>query len=78
MDIETKTVSVPIDDNYPEALAKLQGEGWMARPDIPPVAVWHLIRPKGAAPGVGFAQGEMKIDDSRVFVMGPDGVIRKG
>jgi hypothetical protein len=73
MELETKTVLLTVDGTYEAELQRLQSEGWTIRRDIP--QVFHIVREKPEP--VGMAQGKMRFDESKVFVMGPDGVIRK-
>jgi hypothetical protein len=75
MELETKTILLPVDANYDAELQKLKAEGWVMRPDVE--QTFHLIRVKPESLKGSLGLGEMKIDEGKVFVMDKDGVIRK-
>ena len=69
MEFEHTMKVLPIDTKLQAEVEKLNREGWQLIPEIPPVAVYHLIRPKAEPPPAGaFARGQMLIDESKVFV----------
>lgn len=88
MDFEHKCAVVVNDENMQTEVDKIAAEGWTTFPNFPAVTVFHLFRPKGvqakqpdqpmpsATPVFGI-NAELRIDDSKVFIQGPDGSIRK-
>jgi hypothetical protein len=83
LDVERKTVTLPIDANLQAAVADLEKDGWGPIPGIPPTATYHLIRPKPSLrrqvpePPSSGAIGKLLIHDDLIAVIGPDGK-RKG
>jgi hypothetical protein len=73
MEIEHDVKVIPISDQFQAELEKLQAEGWTIAPGVTPIAVYHLVRAKQAPLSGGAAFGKMHIDDSKVFVLKPDG-----
>lgn len=74
----------PIDAQLQDRLQVLVREGWDLVPGVTPVAVYHLVRVKKEAvtpdlpvPDQNFGGpsgfGKLLIDDSKVFIFGPDG-----
>lgn len=83
MEVEHKVVCLPIDEEQVAKLQALEQQGYQLIPGIPPVAVYHLVRPKiatlqahltGDPPptlpedSTGGPQFKFAIDDSKVFV----------
>jgi hypothetical protein len=80
MEVEHKVVCVPIDENHQGELEALEKQGYQLIPGIPPVAVYHLARPKPAVQAEGGQitnsdgpQFKLTIDDSKIFVQKPAG-----
>lgn len=71
---EYKVASIPIDEGFPAAVEALTKDGWDIIPNIKPMAVYHLFRNK-KAPTVE-AKAQLSIDDTKVGILGADGVMR--
>lgn len=76
VEIEHKVVALTIDDTMQAEMDKHTAEGWVLIPEIKPVAIYHLVRAKGAAPlaplGIG---AKLEIDDRKVGVLKQDGYV---
>lgn len=74
VEIEHKIFTVTLDEATMQAeLEAITKEGWCIIPEIKPVAVYHMVRAKNApiAPmGVG---ASLRIDDSKVGILKPNG-----
>jgi hypothetical protein len=68
MDVEHDIKTFPIDENLDAEIKKLMAEGWELMPGVKPVAVYHVVRLKNRPPASA-AIGEMRIDESKVFVI---------
>lgn len=60
---------LPIDENLPAAVEVLKTEGWELIPNIPPVAVYHIVRLKNRSKDMKL---QMTIDESKI------GILRNG
>ena len=69
VEIEHKTVSIVIDENMQAEMDKLTADGWMLIPDIKPVAIYQLVRAKGAQATTHGIGAQLKIDDSKVGIL---------
>lgn len=81
MDIEHDLKIITIDDNFQKELEKISNEGWIIPPGIPGIAVYHLVRPKGAQPQAPAGDGlggvaKLAIDDTKVHILKPDGTLQ--
>ncbi len=75
---ETTVISMPINDGLQAKVEKLSAEGWQQLPGTEALAVYYLMRVKGAQPLVRpTVEGKMIIDDSKVFIKGANGDIRQ-
>lgn len=70
---------VRIDKDYEANIKQLQKEGWQIVPGMTPMSVWPCVRvhqeqtdPLSAA-GI---QLDLKVDDSKIMVIGSDGKIK--
>jgi hypothetical protein len=68
VEVEQKMVTFPIDTHLQENIQALANDGWQLNPSAPPVAVYHLMRPKQSAeaPTMGF---KMTINEDLVQVV---------
>lgn len=66
--IERRTETIPIDEHFPAKIEQLKADGWEYDPATPPVAVYNLFRRSGVEP-----QFKMRVDDSKITIIGPDG-----
>lgn len=73
---EYQTRMLAISDKIGEELAALENDGWEILPGAAPVAIYQLRRIKGRFASVA-GRGGMSIDESKVYVIGPNGE-RKG
>jgi hypothetical protein len=69
MDFEHDVKVLPIDGNFPAAVDQIQKEGWQLIPNIMPIAIYHVIRPRLSQ---GDMQLKLNIDDSKI------GILRNG
>lgn len=76
MDIEYDVKAIPIDENYQAELDKLQKEGWQPAPGAKPIAIWHLARAKRVPMAGGAGFGDLKVDDSKIMILKPDGTLQ--
>ena len=74
VEIEHKVFTFVLDE------ATLQGEmdavtkeGWVVIPEIKPVAVYHMVRAKGAPIGAMGVGASLHVDDSKVGILKPNG-----
>lgn len=76
-DIEHEVKVLPIDENLQKELEKLTADGWQMVPGTRGMAIYHVVREK-RAPGMASAGGvgTLQIDESKVFVLKPDGTIQ--
>jgi hypothetical protein len=74
MELDTKRIEIPIDENLEERLRQLAAEGWGLVPGAKPMAVYSLCRLKEpTAPNIGEPVfGRMLIDDSKILVIPAD------
>lgn len=70
-ELEFKTVTFEVDEKLQAKVQQLEAEGW--RPTGKPIMMYHLGREKQEEQGPGGALGVLRIDDSQVLVLGPDG-----
>lgn len=81
MEVEHDIKVIPIDENLQANVEALAKERWELLPGIKPVAIYHVARAKlapnaPATPGqppTGLGQAHLKIDDTKVVMLGPDG-----
>jgi hypothetical protein len=66
-----------VNEAMQEEIAKIKAEGWDQDPSYPVTMTYVLRRPKiTAPPPSGGGVGEMRIDESKVFIRSADGTIR--
>ncbi len=71
---ETKVISLPINPGLQAEVEKLAAEGWQQLPGTEPLAVYYLMRARGAASLVSpTVEGKMIIDESKVFIRDKNG-----
>ena len=68
-EVEYDVKTLKIDDSLPAAVDALRADGWELIPNIPPVAIYHIVRLKNRPKDM---QLNMAIDDSRI------GILRNG
>jgi len=71
-DYELRVQTLAITEQIAQELEKLQADGWEVVPGAVPVALYHLRRLKAHVMRAG-ARGGITIDESKVFIIGPDG-----
>ena len=67
IEVESKTVMLPMDDSLQEALNGLSREGWLNAGGFVPQVVYHLVRMK--QPPQAEPLGKMTIDESKVHLI---------
>lgn len=72
-DFEHQIATIAIDDLFQANVKKLVDEGWIIVPKIPPVAVYHLIRPKVKPALAAGGVAHLTVDDTKVFILRADG-----
>jgi hypothetical protein len=60
--------TIACDPNMQQNIEKLRSEGWDLRENVPPVAVYHLQRPR-VRQGVQAGHGGLGIDDSKIHII---------
>lgn len=74
MDVEHAVKVIPIDEQLQDNLQALVKTGWELVPGVQPVAIYHVVRIiKHDAPNTAGGIMNMAIDETKVFVVGPDG-----
>jgi hypothetical protein len=71
MDMDTKTIELPVDEHLESKLKELEAEGWGLVPGVKPTATYTLCRVK-APPAPfdgGFGVGRLLIDDAGVQIL---------
>lgn len=74
---EYETRVLPMDEVLSNALTALEAEGWVIQPDTTPQIEYKLVRVKQPFKPQGPARGVLRIDETKVFVMAPDGTVRQ-
>lgn len=72
MEIEHSVKVFTMDADFEANVRKMSEEGWMILPNIPPVAVYHAVRMKGAPQAEQAAHSpsiKVAIDDTKVKVL---------
>jgi len=69
-EVEHKTEMLVIDSELPSKIEALKADGWQLIPNVNPVAVYHLIRPKNRPKEMEL---KMVIDDTKVGILKADG-----
>lgn len=73
VDIEQKTVTIPMDANYDARLRELSAEGWQIAPGTTGMAEFQLIRRIGAEPTAAIGiEAKVHVDPDKV------GLLRNG
>lgn len=76
IEIEHKIFAVTMDEaTMQEELNAITKDGWVIIPEIKPVAIYHMVRAKGAPAAAHAVGAQLHIDDSKVGIMKPDGKI---
>jgi hypothetical protein len=76
MDIEHDVKMVRVGPDFQKDVEQLRVDGWKLVPGTTPVAIYTMFREKIAADvpiDVGFAQGEMIMDDTKVGILRSNG-----
>jgi hypothetical protein len=74
VEIEHKVFVVTIDEaTMQNELNKITSDGWVAIPEIKPVAVYHMVRAKGQPAAAAAVGAQLRIDDSKVGILKMDG-----
>lgn len=68
MEIEHAVKTFAMDADFEANVRKMGEEGFMLMPGIPPVVVYHVVRPKGQKAPEG-ATAKVHIDDSKVKIL---------
>jgi len=69
LELEYRTVTLPMSDQLQGELDKLSAERWELVPGTQPVAVYHLVRAKVAQAAAVGGFGTMQIDESKISVI---------
>jgi hypothetical protein len=72
--LEFMTIVLPFEDGLPEKLKELNEQGWQDVPGVRPQVIYTICRlatPEAMSKGAGF--GKLKIDESKIDIVGPDG-----
>ena len=67
-EMEHIAVLLALDPNFQHNVGELINQGWQVNPEAPPVAVYHLVRPKHPE-GAHAGRGGVALDDSKVHVI---------
>lgn len=69
MDVEHKTFHFTLDPEFQQKIQDLEKEGWQLQPGVPPVVIYHLVKPKQApVEAPKSALGKLIIDETKIFV----------
>jgi len=69
MELEYRTVTLPIDENWQAEVQKLVSERWEIVPGTLPTSIHHLVRAKPVQAAAVGGFGTMQIDESKIHII---------